>query len=251
MTPAAARRLREFVMMFEVPGSALLNASLTIPEKVSPDFFRAACGRFRMSLQYHKIPGVWRVELQRRKVPHLHCFFWVKVEQLAQEQASGPSIDQEAQRFVKQRSEFIKALWLKAIQTDHPWAEKKAYKAKVGGFVPDINWILYNCLHNSKSKKEQLGWLGKQWGVWCRSMFKPVLPVVHELTASQVYALVRLVNQWQISKRKGKGRKRYVKVSVVGSFSRIGLTPGTIGRMVEFVNSPGQVQGQDFLSLSF
>ncbi len=237
LTPAAARRLLEFLMMFEVPGAVLLNASLTIPEEVSPGFFRASCVRFRMSLNYHKIPGVWRVELQRRKTPHLHCFFWIPLQGAALKASGGPEIPPEVRRYVRRQQKLIKALWLQSIQTDHPWAVKYAFKAKVGGVVPDIKWILYNCLHNSKSKQDQLGWQGKQWGVWCRSMFKPVEPVVYELQPAQVYALVRLVNRWLKSKRKGKGRKKFCKVSVVGSFSRIGLTPAAAARLIEFVKA--------------
>ena len=237
LSASSARRLRDFIMINEVPGSVLLNASLTCPESVSAEFWRSSCLRFRQALKYHKIPGVWRVELQRREVPHLHCFFWIPLEGAALKASGGPEIPPEARLYVRQKQKLIKSLWINSIQTKNAWADKYAVKARVGGVVPDVAWIMYNCLHNAKQAQAQSGWLGKQWGVWCRDMFKPILPVFYDLPDQDLRVLVRYVNKWLKSKHKGKGRKKFCKVSVLGSFSKVGLSAEKTAVLIDWIKA--------------
>jgi hypothetical protein len=96
------------------------------------------------------ISVLWRVELQRRKAAHIHAVMWVpagfwslqKVIRDAWCTAVGSPDDFE--------------LWLHGTFTAP---------------IRDSNWLLYVSMHNSKSKKEQLGWIGKQWGVIGRKRF--------------------------------------------------------------------------------
>jgi len=216
-SPGAARRLREFVMIFDVSGSVKCNMTLTIPEVMSPAFYYESLMRFRQRLNYHKIPGVYRVELQRRKVPHLHAIFYL----------SSPG-----------EAEKIKIAWLESIKTSHKWADKRAVKWRFDDSKENINWILYACLHSGKNKRVQLGWKGKQWGVWNRSMFQAIAPEVYYLSRENYCRLVRIINGWQKSKRKGKRRKNYAKVSFMGNFSRIGLSSEIVKRIVDFITTP-------------
>jgi hypothetical protein len=58
-------------------------------------------------------------------------------------------------------------------------------------------------LHDGKKKSEQLGWLGKQWGIWNREKFEaraPVMAISLPPGVDKVYR--RFLKRWLWSKRR-------------------------------------------------
>jgi hypothetical protein len=122
---------------------------------------------------------VFRVELQRRKVPHCHSALWVPEDV---------------------REEEIRDLWLTCTQeTKDSAAVENAVMLKpmVAGSAA---WIAYLTCHVGKHKAAQLGWKGKQWGVIGREKFMPYVGFEVNLTASGAKWFARLVRRWARSR---------------------------------------------------
>lgn len=160
----ASARMREFILTHWGPigptghRSEPIAVTLTTHHKHSPAEWRSAIMRFRVALR-RKLPtwpALWRVELQRRKAPHLHCIFWRPwILNGIPESATGEA------HFILER------LWLKATRE---WNDIAAHKHAVRTRPIEngkaSGWACYVALHHSKSKTDQLGWIGKQWGLW-------------------------------------------------------------------------------------
>jgi hypothetical protein len=140
------------------------------------------------------VAAVYRVELQKRKVPHVHLTSW---HHLPWEPGA-----------VREQLAFAPG-WLDTITPPdengvrwHDYAEMK--HAVVGRFVEDKSgWGIYQSLHSGK--RSQAGWIGKQWGVIGRGFFKRRDPVQLELTLAQYWRFRRVVSRWL----KSKGTRRY------------------------------------------
>jgi hypothetical protein len=176
----AARRLRRTFISSFVPGWVLWSVTLTTHRNCTPDEFRAIVKRFRNRLMARVWVGIWRVELQRRGAPHLHVAFWlppgvglgdVRREWLG---SSGESGDEAARR-----------------------------QAVVGREIPadESGWAVYMALHDGKHKAEQLGWKGKQWGVWNARLLKQRPAEVVELTETEHRALLLWLAQDEADRR--------------------------------------------------
>jgi hypothetical protein len=139
--------------------------------------------RFRQRLKDRGWAGVWRVELQRRKVPHLHVALY-----LAEGYCFGDVLIQ----------------WCEATGEIHDMeALKHAVKGKR---IEDEGWVVYMALHDGKKKEAQLGWQGKQWGVWNQDAFVERTPSNYsrELTPGMNAALRRFLRRWLSADRRFK-----------------------------------------------
>jgi len=78
-TPASRRRLREVLLNYRPePGYRQVDMTFTIPGPVpTKEEWRALFDRFRMSVDRMGACMVWRLELQQRGSPHLHCLVGV------------------------------------------------------------------------------------------------------------------------------------------------------------------------------
>ena len=85
--------------------------------------------------------------------------------------------------------------WLR----EHPEGRVLAETARR---IESAGWAVYLALHNGKSKEAQLGWVGKQWGVWNREAFSRIeaSPVSRELPIAQEVALRRFLGRLMRSK---------------------------------------------------
>ena len=151
----SSRRLRQHMLTnWGGENSQPFAVTLTTRQMHTPEQWESAIKRFRTSLarKYPDWAACWRVELQRRKTPHLHCVFWI------------PKSTQYNYS-VSWYQYRITELWLKAIREEndiHSWS----YAVSVKDLTGATGWVIYCTLHDSKHKKEQLGWKGKQWGIW-------------------------------------------------------------------------------------
>jgi hypothetical protein len=177
----AARRLREWFMTQYVPRMSLFAVTLTTHAIFSPSDWRAISKRFRQSLVRVGFAGVWRVELQKRKTPHLHVAFWLPASDSVND---------------------IRTLWLRATgeHNDAQAFEYAVYSKPIS--QDEAGWAVYMGLHDGKHKTEQLGWLGKQWGIWNRGKYVERAPVVFDLNTRQHGAFLRFLRRLEIANRR-------------------------------------------------
>jgi hypothetical protein len=177
---AAAARCRDFLITHTVLGARLVSATLTTAEIRTPEEWRRIMKVFRMRLERSLISGVWRVELQKRRAPHAHVLLWV------------PSEREDWQ-------EFLRMTWLECIGGRDLRGLKlgeREYAAKLQAGA-DPGWVAYMAAHASKHKQEQLGWLGKQWGIWGRDRFTQIEPVASaELSGRGLAMYERMLRRW-------------------------------------------------------
>lgn len=157
----AAARMRQFLLVNDVPGHELRNVTLTVPGEITPEEWRTALRRLSMIALRAGISFVWRVELQRRRVPHLHLVAWL------------PPKSHAHRVFTEEWLERC----LPARCGSMPGALARAAHVTGPGSVGDVNWFAYLAAHATKSKKEQLGWKGKQWGIVGRGRFVDADPL--------------------------------------------------------------------------
>ena len=154
---ASVRRLRELLLTKYIPSATVVGITLTVPWKdVAGDscrLFRAAVERFRKAFQrkYPHSAMIYRVELQKRGMPHLHavCYF-----------AEGDTFD---------ATWFTFAWWKQGFGSlyDGSMGADLAHGVKCEMMGNNCTRLVqYLCDHASKKKQAQLGWEGRQWGVF-------------------------------------------------------------------------------------
>jgi hypothetical protein len=176
----AARRLRETFMTRFVEDAALWAFTLTTHRICTPVEWREIMKRFRVAVKRSRWAGLWRVELQRRKAPHAHVAFWLP---------SGVG------------HEEVEALWLKCTgEAEDAAAVEHAVRSRK---IPHdaSGWAYYMGLHDGKSKEAQLGWVGKQWGIWNREILDTREPVVYTLAPRAHVALLRVLRKLEWARR--------------------------------------------------
>lgn len=161
---AARRRMREFILGFYVPNCTIVEGTNTIPGEVTPEEFRNALRLWSTMVFRSGGAVVWRVELQKRKQPHLHFIGY------------SPHLPEDWTGTVHPLAVLAcPDAWLQCLPercARHSWARRRAVHAKLHS-VESFDWLGYVNAHASKHKREQLGWLGKQWGIINKAAFKP------------------------------------------------------------------------------
>lgn len=152
---SSVRRLRETLFNKWIPDSTVFGLTLTVPWKDFPEDvgkeFRACLNRFKVSFcrRYPNSAFVYRIELQKRKAPHIHA-----VLHLAKKDGAFDAGE-------------MSLLWFRATPLFGGSASSFIRygvdsKPLDGG---GDNLMRYLCDHASKKKQAQMGWQGRQWGV--------------------------------------------------------------------------------------
>jgi hypothetical protein len=176
----AARRLREWFMTQHVLGAILWAVTLTTHANLSPTQWRAVMMRFRQAIKARGWAGSWRVELQKRKAPHAHVALWLP---------PGVSL------------EDVSTLWLQCTgETNDAAARQHAVHGREIS-ADETGWAVYMGLHDGKHKAEQLGWKGKQWGIWNREAFTERDAVEFVLSEREHALFLRILRNWDASDR--------------------------------------------------
>ena len=169
---------------------------MTTHETYTPEEWRGIIKRFRTYLQrkYPTWAALWRVELQKRQTPHLHCIFWIPGN------LPGNLVYCA-----------LRDLWLSATgEDDDRHARRYAVK---GGPIEggrESGWLVYTALHSGKHKSEQLGWKGKQWGLWNRESWEARPPIVEgEMSQREMDWFIRIVRRWARSRHPAARRNRF------------------------------------------
>ena len=158
----AAGRMREFCMTHWVSGFVPYAVTLTTRGAPDPDEWRRIMMRFRKRLRRSrpKWAWLWRVELQKREVPHLHCVLWAPY-------APSGIIWRE-----------VRKMWLAATgESEDVHSQRHAVCVREVEGGESSGWLVYCALHDSKKDGAQLGWIGKQWGLWNRDAWEERPPV--------------------------------------------------------------------------
>lgn len=109
---------------------------------------------------------VWRIELTKNRVPHFHLIVY--------------TMD-------KRDVSFICDLWIKALSKYYNIVPIRNVACKIQEISNFEGAYKYICSHASKHKKEQLGWQGKQWGI-----FFPKKIAKNILTNAMTYDMLQL-----------------------------------------------------------
>lgn len=167
---SSRRRMRDFMLRYYVPGMVRCGVTLTLPwqnqnhdslKNFEVDYlseFEKVVHRFRVSWlrRFPNCGCVYRVELQKRKVPHLHLISYHSSSDI-------PYL----------KDDYLR-LWLFSVR--HLYGGKllffSLYGVHLDTQLSSVRALQYLSDHSSKSKQAQLGYKGKQWGVWGHDNFK-------------------------------------------------------------------------------
>lgn len=154
---SSVRRLRETLLRRFVPDSQVVGVTLTLPWKGEVEnigkVFRACLNRFKVAFhrQFPHSALIYRVELQQRQMPHLHCIVFIA-------KADG--------RY--DGGWWVYAWWRHGFSDLRDGSMDGYIEHGVKAEIMGENakrLVQYLCDHTSKKKQSQMGWTGRQWGV--------------------------------------------------------------------------------------
>lgn len=211
---ASCRRLREFMLSHVGPGgSKVFGYSMTVPGTLTADEWRAAVRHWSMRVIRRGGCAIWRVELQRRGVPHLHVVLWAP----AGSKAWRACTEDWLERCLPDRCRTIVGGRAHAVEGHALEGDAHA-------------WYAYLVAHTSKHKTSQLGWHGRQWGIVGRARFQELAcDEQYALTDRQRWALQRLLRRMLgFRGRKARSLNRW------GGWSRI-MAPDRLRPVLRWV----------------
>lgn len=232
----ARQRLRRHLLVsgLSVP-FAQFGVTLTVPGKVTPDAvdrFKEHADRFFHGVKYiypsHAI--IYRVELQRRKMPHLHLVVYVPIAELQERFPDWQAVfnkDKEGFHYLFEIAfNGYKKAWFKSLES---WEERHLI---FGGSTHAVKFtsletassIRYLCDHQSKAKVAQLGYPGKQWGIVGKKNLVEMEALQDlDLTGSQTSAFLRVLARLKAGTVKAPGKPFGRKVSRNKRYRRGGV----------------------------
>jgi hypothetical protein len=207
----SAANLRRLLVRVVCPlGWPCFGMTLTVPgPNIGPEEWRrlwsAFCQRARR-IGYFAL--IWRIEMQKRGQPHVHCICWCKDGpeklRMAWLENLGLLGPYEGPRFTvggnakppEGKSGFSgqeimrvchRGLW--------PGASDHAVRIDEVGSECNIGWWRYLAAHASKSKQSQLGWKGRQWGMINAQYLDLAKPILIELTRKAEVIVIRYLKR--------------------------------------------------------
>lgn len=216
---ASASRLRRLLAQTRGPHEwACFGLTLTVPGPIITDIewrrlWRAYLARAR---RLEGVAFIWRIEKQERGQPHIHCVCWeaccikaFRLKELWLENLAllgpyeGPA-NFKSEIVVtcgQERGEFRPG-WAKVTSREiWPGAFEHAVKIDSLAEKDDMCWWRYLAAHASKSKQAQLGWHGRQWGVFNKHLLALAEPSVIELPRVTMNKVIRYLKRLTRSRR--------------------------------------------------
>ena len=226
---ASASRLRRLLAQTKGPdGWQCFGITFTVP---GPNITDAAWRRLWRAFlaRVRRLAGVafiWRIEKQKRGQPHIHCVCWgerkvkaARLKELWLENLAllgpynGPAdikLESTVTDSDGEHGEFKPGWANVSSRAVWPGAGERAAKTDGLDENDDMNWWRYLASHASKSKQAQLGWLGRQWGVFNKhllALFEPTVIVLPRKAMDKVIRrLKRVTNCHHAS---GHGRQTW------------------------------------------
>jgi hypothetical protein len=216
---ASASRLRRLLAQTRGPqGWTCFGLTLTVPGPNITDgdwrrLWRAFLARAR---RLEGAAFIWRIEKQERGQPHIHCVCWeecrvkaFRLKELWLENLAllgpyeGPAnVKLESSITCGQCHGEFKPGWAKVTSREiWPGASEHAVKIDSLAEKDDMCWWRYLAAHASKSKQAQLGWRGRQWGVFNKHLLAPAEPTVLELPREAMNKAIRCMKRVTRSRR--------------------------------------------------
>ena len=257
------RRLRNWLLVNQPVGGVCIAVTLTVPgEPIQPDDWRKLMQTFANRLNRAKVGLVWRLELQKRGMPHLHCLAVP---------APTTRIRRRRARGVEDLPSTNVGLWLKwtwlELIDNLPQSSGRVYidghgvvevdaasrSCLVGArdYAVDLSedkgdrWYRYLCDHTTKSKQEQVHtWHGfRHWGIVYRPAFIEVVPSdsvrLHRRQFAAVYRQLRKLSRRRIHDNRcpfGSRRAASPRRSCGGSAVWFGVSPALTLRLLEWAS---------------
>lgn len=187
---SSRRRMRDFMLRYYVPGMFRCGVTLTLPwqnqnfdsscKNLEVDYlseFSKVVHRFRV-YWLRRFPAcgcVYRVELQKRKVPHLHLISYHSLSDI-----------------LYLKDDYFR-LWLLSVRNLHGGKLSSFfnYGVHLDTQLSSVRALQYLSDHSSKSKQAQLGYKGKQWGIWGRDNFRLLRGLVFHFDSYQQFHFFR------------------------------------------------------------
>lgn len=166
----SAFRLRDYLLNLDTTNGDIISITLTLPKCKDENYWFDMLARFRHRLAYYNIGMIWRVELQKRKIPHLHCV----------------SVIDSIYK--------IGYIWKSWIESQSLEIQSNEYFSIYGCAIQfcSLGWFRYVAAHAIKHKQSQLGWVGRQWGIFNKQFLNFINPEEYNLTTRQEIYLKRL-----------------------------------------------------------
>lgn len=216
LSTASRRRLREALasarpVAEDGKAYAVLGLCLTIPnpdgvldDEKAAKYARALNLMFdawhhRMSRAWPSVGWIWRIELQKSKMPHIHLVGYAPQADLVKPHVIGEPSEESIANAVGRWLPLLpdcrslgyivddvhftwkpnkygwgitpaiawdaKEFWLSCLHKQGLWMQGADVRAVDAQLLTSRNCIHYLCDHQSKRKQEQLGWQGRQWGI--------------------------------------------------------------------------------------
>ena len=163
----------------------------------------------------HRLEGValiWRIELQERGQPHIHCVCWAQrnvtaarlkehwLENLALlGPYEGPWETIKKEGSIRTSGDTVaefKPGWVSVKSREFlPGAYEHAVSIDGLDEKDDMRWWRYLASHASKSKQAQLGWQGRQWGVFNKPLLALSKPTVIKLSREAMNKVIRCLKR--------------------------------------------------------
>lgn len=105
---------------------------------------------------FAELPFIWRVELQKRKQPHWHLVTWIP--------KNNPLLIEQ----IKEAWKHLVLNSLKPTLTErqhYGFDEKGVQHQRLSGTESAAKYLAPTLDHETKHKQDQLGWIGRQWGI--------------------------------------------------------------------------------------
>lgn len=226
LSKASAARLRRLLARIKGPeGWICFGLTLTVPgPPITINEWHQVWNAFRNRLyRMGNVALVWRIELQVRGQPHVHCICWIEKRCMADdiricwletlgllgecvytEPARPPSAEAVAEQGAPEAVPKTRIIGHRAF-----WPGADLHAVDIDGLCKSdhMGWWRYLAAHTSKSKQAQLGWKGRQWGVMKGDLLDLEEPVLIELpgkAADKVFRCLKRMTGCRFASSHGK-----------------------------------------------
>lgn len=215
ISSASFRRLREFCITHDVPKAECWGITLTVPgiQLLESESFRKIHHKFVVWCNDHRVPLVWRVELQKRGQPHLHCVVFSSVVLVISLFCMWYKW-LDSLEFVINLEFVDNAKRKELVEISRAYLHGSCHAVELERLGGDFRVWRYLVSHMSKSKQEQCGWRGRNWGVVCRDLFAPVAADGFDVSEKEFYMVRRWVRRLTFGvphKRKGRRLNKFLE----------------------------------------
>lgn len=221
------KRLQNALLtLFPPKGWVRFGLCVTVPaqcEEWQEEWLRAV-KRFWVNLERNEMlnfAGIYRVELQTRGMPHMHLVMFASTDKVRLAAALASAAWCKALEAWEIDGKSIVNNWREGITTR--WDE-----------ITHANSFRYLYDHQSKKKQAQLGYKGKQWGIFGRKWLSNEFDRV-PLTEYQEERLYTLLRRWSKTFYNADNKGRLTRICRGSCSYAVPLTEEVRERILTFI----------------